>query len=128
MDDNKKFSIREYRQALYADIVKRKKEQRKKWQAKYLNKLGVTTQENKDQYNSVKKEKDSPKNDDKKDDDRMRNVMMRTEEKYHRPITSSSNKTKDRESQGKYYEKDRTMNYSQYQSKGRRPPSGVKRQ
>jgi hypothetical protein len=27
---------------LYADIVKRKKEQRKKWQAKYLQKLGVT--------------------------------------------------------------------------------------
>ena len=42
MDDNKKFSIREYREALYADIVKRKKEQRKKWQAKYLQKLGVT--------------------------------------------------------------------------------------
>jgi mitogen-activated protein kinase 15 len=31
MDDNKKFSIREYREALYADITKRKKEQRKKW-------------------------------------------------------------------------------------------------
>ena len=42
MDDNKKFSIREYREALYADIIKRKKEQRKKWQAKYLQKLGVT--------------------------------------------------------------------------------------
>jgi mitogen-activated protein kinase 15 len=42
MDDNKKFSIREYREALYSDIVKRKKEQRKKWQAKYLQKLGVT--------------------------------------------------------------------------------------
>ncbi len=25
MDDNKKFSIREYREALYSDIVKRKK-------------------------------------------------------------------------------------------------------
>ena len=42
MDDNKKFSIREYREALYSDIIKRKKEQRKKWQAKYLQKLGVT--------------------------------------------------------------------------------------
>ncbi len=42
MDDNKKFSIREYREALYNDIVKRKKEQRKRWQAKYLQKLGVT--------------------------------------------------------------------------------------
>lgn len=36
MDDNKKFSIRQYREALYNDIVKKKKEQRKKWQAKYL--------------------------------------------------------------------------------------------
>ena len=40
MNDNKKFSIREYREALYNDIVKKKKEQRKKWQAKYLEKLG----------------------------------------------------------------------------------------
>lgn len=29
------------REALYADISKRKKEQRKKWQAKYLAQLGV---------------------------------------------------------------------------------------
>ena len=41
MNDNKKFSIRDYREALYADIAKRKKEQRQKWQAKYLAKLGV---------------------------------------------------------------------------------------
>jgi mitogen-activated protein kinase 15 len=41
MNDNKKFSIKEYREALYADISKRKKEQRKKWQAKYLAQLGV---------------------------------------------------------------------------------------
>lgn len=40
MNDNKKFSIREYREALYNDIVKKKKDQRKKWQAKYLEKLG----------------------------------------------------------------------------------------
>jgi hypothetical protein len=42
MNDNKKFSIKEYREALYADISKRKKEERKKWQAKYLSQLGVT--------------------------------------------------------------------------------------
>ena len=41
MNDNKKFSIREYREALYNDIAKQKKEQRKKWQAKYLAQLGV---------------------------------------------------------------------------------------
>jgi mitogen-activated protein kinase 15 len=47
MNDNKKFSIKEYRysipvyiymkrETLYSDISKRKKEQRKKWQTKYL--------------------------------------------------------------------------------------------
>ncbi|KAM3133091.1 hypothetical protein pb186bvf_014808 [Paramecium bursaria] len=41
MNDNKKFSIKEYREALYNDINKRKKEQRKKWQAKYLQQLGM---------------------------------------------------------------------------------------
>ena len=41
MDDNKKFSIREYRESLYNDISKKKKEQRKKLQAKYLQKLGM---------------------------------------------------------------------------------------
>ncbi len=37
MDDNTKFSIKDYREALYSDITKRKKEQRKKWQNKYLS-------------------------------------------------------------------------------------------
>lgn len=41
MNDNKKFSIKEYREALYNDISKRKKDERKKWQQKYLSQLGV---------------------------------------------------------------------------------------
>lgn len=41
MDDNKKFSIREYRESLYSDIMRRKKEQKRKWQQKFLQKLGV---------------------------------------------------------------------------------------
>lgn len=45
MDDNKKFSIKEYREALYNDINRRKKEQRKKWQAKYLQQLGMNPDE-----------------------------------------------------------------------------------
>ncbi|KAM3132232.1 hypothetical protein pb186bvf_015692 [Paramecium bursaria] len=45
MNDNKKFSIKEYREALYADISLRKKEQRKKWQAKYLAQLGVNVEQ-----------------------------------------------------------------------------------
>ena len=31
MNDNKKFSIKEYREALYEDILVRKKDSRKKW-------------------------------------------------------------------------------------------------
>ncbi|CAD8149497.1 unnamed protein product [Paramecium octaurelia] len=45
MNDNKKFSIKEYREALYNDINRRKKEQRKKWQAKYLQQLGMNPDE-----------------------------------------------------------------------------------
>ena len=41
LNDNKKLTIRDYREALYKDIQERKKLQRKKWTAKYLAKLGV---------------------------------------------------------------------------------------
>jgi len=42
MDDNTKFSVKEYRNAIYDDISRKKKEQRKKIQEKYLSQLGVT--------------------------------------------------------------------------------------
>jgi len=42
MDDNTKFTVKEYRDAIYADITKKKKEQRKKMQEKYLSQLGIT--------------------------------------------------------------------------------------
>eukprot|EP01017_Pseudomicrothorax_dubius_P012515 TRINITY_DN1522_c0_g3_i1.p1 TRINITY_DN1522_c0_g3~~TRINITY_DN1522_c0_g3_i1.p1 ORF type:complete len:517 (-),score=114.94 TRINITY_DN1522_c0_g3_i1:74-1624(-) len=41
MNDNKKFSIKEYREALYDDIARKKKEQRRKLQQEYLAQLGV---------------------------------------------------------------------------------------
>jgi len=41
INDNKKFGIKKYREALYVDIARKKQEQRKKWQAKYLQSLGV---------------------------------------------------------------------------------------
>lgn len=44
MDDNKKFTIRQYREALYKDILARKKAQRKKQQEVFLEKLGVKTE------------------------------------------------------------------------------------
>jgi len=42
MDDNIKFTVKEYRDAIYADISKKKKEQRKRMQEKYLSQLGIT--------------------------------------------------------------------------------------
>jgi mitogen-activated protein kinase 15 len=48
MDDNKKFTIKEYRDAIYADIAKKKKDQRKKLQQQYLTQLGVTPETNYD--------------------------------------------------------------------------------
>ena len=75
MDDNKKFSIRQYRQALYADIVKRKKEQRKKWQAKYLNKLGVNANEKEVAYQENKQKVQQKK---EVDQNQYRNIMNKT--------------------------------------------------
>jgi mitogen-activated protein kinase 15 len=42
MDDNVKFTVKEYRDAIYADIAKKKRDQRKKLQEKYLAQLGIT--------------------------------------------------------------------------------------
>lgn len=43
ISDSKKLSLKEYRDALYNDILKKKKEQRKKWKMKYLQQLGIST-------------------------------------------------------------------------------------
>lgn len=42
ISDAKKLNLKEYRDALYADILKKKKEQRRKWKMKYLQQLGIT--------------------------------------------------------------------------------------
>ena len=36
MNENKKYAIKEYREALYNEITKKRKEERKKWQQKYI--------------------------------------------------------------------------------------------
>lgn len=81
MNDNKKFSIREYRQALYNDIVKKKKEQRKKWQAKYLQKLG--------HLNDFEKDKDEKMGWKEEEEE----VVVKNQEKNRRP--DSVNKSKE---------------------------------
>ncbi|EGR29236.1 protein kinase domain protein [Ichthyophthirius multifiliis] len=68
LNDHEKFSIKKYREALYADISERKKQQRKKWQAKYLEQLGLSVpeqqqdkinQENNNQIIKVKKQEEN---------------------------------------------------------------------
>jgi len=44
MDDNTKFSVKEYRDAIYSDIAAKKKQQRKKMQERYLAQLGVSSE------------------------------------------------------------------------------------
>ena len=68
ISDLTKLSLKEYREALYADILKKKKEQRKKWKMKYLQKLGITSDDLKsDDVSSMlkktKKEKERKKRD-----------------------------------------------------------------
>lgn len=41
INDNTKLSTKEYREALYQDIVQKKKDQKKEWRAKYLQQLGI---------------------------------------------------------------------------------------
>lgn len=68
--DQKKLSIKEYREALYADILKKKKEQRKKWQMAYLKQLGINVAEdNKPDASSLPQQQDSikPRDEPKKD-------------------------------------------------------------
>lgn len=62
----------------------------------------------------------------------MRSIMHKTEEKYHRPVTSSNHKSRESQKQKKQKEmllekKEKGMNYTQYKSKhGKRPQSGTK--
>lgn len=64
MNDNKKFSIKEYREALYNDISQKKKEERKKSQAKYLAQLGIVQNQNdnKKGFNTMQLKSNNGKN------------------------------------------------------------------
>ena len=41
IDDNKKLSVKDYREALYDDIVSQKKEEKRVWRQKYLQQIGA---------------------------------------------------------------------------------------
>lgn len=43
INDNVKLSTKEYREALYNDIVQKKKDERKEWRQNYLRQLGIPT-------------------------------------------------------------------------------------
>lgn len=44
MDENTKFTIKDYREMLYLEIMKKKKESRKQWHDKYFKKFNNTNQ------------------------------------------------------------------------------------
>jgi len=73
MNDNKKFSIREYREALYNDIIKKKKDQRKKWQAKYLEKLAHVNEFEKYDF------EDKPSKEQREDESILNKMMAKNE-------------------------------------------------
>ena len=52
ISDAKKLSIKEYQHAQYNDILKKKKEQRKRWQQKYLQQLGIAGDDEKKEEDS----------------------------------------------------------------------------
>lgn len=94
--DETKLSLREYREALYADILKKKKEQRKKWKMKYLQKLGIT-------------------NDDLKGAD-MNSMMAKKKRERERVKHKERNPYKPRESRGQKKE-ERVKSTTEYNKK-----------
>ena len=66
ISDSIKLSIKEYQHALYSDIIKKKKEQRKKWQQKYLQQLGIGVEEGKTEEDLLKLAHARKKDEDEK--------------------------------------------------------------
>jgi mitogen-activated protein kinase 15 len=83
ISDQKKLSIKEYREALYADILKKKKEQRKKWQMAYLKQLGIkVTEEDRVEsnfMNIMKEQGKKPSEMSEKTDPRSREELKKEE-------------------------------------------------
>jgi len=131
MNDNKKFSIREYREALYADIAKRKKEQRKKWQAKYLSQLGVQTEQTTSGYEQPQQQqyttttttqstKQSEKQQSQPTQQSMQQSTSTTQQQYYQGSTTqgqSKYDTKERQEEKALQEKKQSSNIQSTQSK-----------
>lgn len=66
ISDHKKLSIKEYQHALYSDIIKKKKEQRRRWQQKYLQQLGISVDEGKTDEDLLKLAQARKKDEDEK--------------------------------------------------------------
>ena len=77
ISDAKKLSLKEYRDALYSDILKKKKEQRKRWKMKYLQQLGISTGSKGEDLKKTLKEKAK-----KKERARAKEREYRNKQKY----------------------------------------------
>lgn len=68
ISDAKKLSVKEYRDALYADIYQKKRDQRKKFQQEYLEKLGLKNggDLNEEEFMQIAKDRRRRERDDRK--------------------------------------------------------------
>jgi mitogen-activated protein kinase 15 len=86
ISDSKKLSLKEYRDALYNDILKKKKEQRKKWKMKYLQQLGISTTAKPEDIKKLaakEKRRERPANEPVP-------VQTRAQYGYSKPMTTST--------------------------------------
>lgn len=88
ISDQKKLTIKEYREALYADILKKKKEQRKKWQMAYLKQLGINVAE--DQKPEQIEQEVSKKTSTTTKDAITTNYLARSEKSTKDPVQTGS--------------------------------------
>lgn len=125
ISDTVKLSIKEYQHALYSDIIKKKKEQRKKWQAKYLQQLGISVEDGKNQEEIIriaqarqKEEADKKKVyekrlEEKKQQERQKKKeeeKLREYEKYLYQQQLKQQREKMEAEKQKYYQKQQTKN------------------
>ena len=85
MDDNTKFSIKEYRDAIYADIIQKR---RKKLQERYLEKLGVTADGS--QQKQPSQTTQSSNNNTNNSNNRSVNSSMTTASSNHSTVQSNN--------------------------------------
>lgn len=88
INDNKKLSLQEYRKALYDDILNKKKEQRKKWQQKYLQQLGLSNAQEKQDDELVRLAKDRRRRE--RDEKRKKSSVSRSRAENYNDVNKAA--------------------------------------